>query len=260
MESRNFKAAACALIGLLMAAPPAAALTDTSFESGLGNWVVFGDALIDSSTTYGSSATDGFSQLLLSTLPNNPGNDQGAPLGGTGAFSGTNAIAAATLEANLGLTSGSINLLSPNGNPAFQGSGVYQDFTTVGATTLTFDWNFLTNETIPTVNYTDFLFWALMPLGGGAPIASGSLADTNGSTFGASAAASFNDETGYQSSFSYDILAGGNYRLAIGVVDVLDDNYTSGVLLDNFVLVPEPSTALLFGIGLFAIAIHRRRA
>lgn len=243
---------------LLLIAAPAAALTDRSFESGFGAWNAFGDALIDGSTTYGSAPTDGALQVLLSTLPNNAFDDQGAPLGGAGPFSGTDAISAAALESSLGLTAGVLDGLSPSGNAAFQGSGLFQDFSITAPSTLSFDWNFLSNETVPTANYTDFLFWALVPSGGGAVIASGSLADTNGSTFVASSAADFAFETGYQSSFSVDITSAGSYRFVVGVVDVLDDNYTSGVLLDNFALVPEPSTALLLAVGLLGLTRRPR--
>lgn len=252
------------LVGLalaLFAAAPAQALSDRSFESGLGAWVVAGDALVDASTTYGAGATDGVSQLLLTTLPNNPIDAVGAPLGeATGPFSGTDAVSTALLESSLGVLSGEIAALSPSGNAPVHGSGVHQDFSVSVPSTLTFDWNFITNEIIPTGSYTDFVFWFLMPSGGGAPIAGGSLADTSGSSFVPSPAASFNDHTGYQSTFSYDITTPGSYRIAIGVVDVLDDNFTSAVLLDNFQVVPEPSTALLVALGLVMMGLRSARA
>jgi hypothetical protein len=249
-----------AAVFALFAAAPAHALSDRSFESGLGAWVVAGDALVDGSTTHGAAATDGVSQLLLTTLPNDPVDAVGAPLGeATGPFSGTDAVPTALLESSLGVLAGEIAALSPSGNAPVHGSGVYQDFSISDPSTLTFDWNFITNEIIPTGSYTDFVFWLLMPSGGGAAIAGGSLADTNGSTFVPSPAASFDDHTGYQSSFSYDIATPGSYRLAIGVVDVLDDNFTSAVLLDDFRVVPEPSSALLVGLGLVMLGLRRSR-
>lgn len=48
--------------------------------------------------------------------------------------------------------------------------------------------------------------------------------------------------------------------LALGVVDVNDYNVTSGLLIDNVAVVPEPETyaMLLAGLGLMAVASRRQ--
>ena len=123
MKIRSLGRLLSTLVGLTIAsliAPNALAITDGSFESGFGNWQVFGDVLLDDTSVvqqFGTAATDGDVQLFMSNLPNGV-PDAGAPLGGTGPFSGTDALTAAALEVSLGLNAGELDTLSPSGNPA----------------------------------------------------------------------------------------------------------------------------------------------
>ncbi len=258
------RTASLALVATALAvtlALPAQALLDESFESGFGAWQVLGDVMLeDTSITqqFGTAATQGDFHLVMSTLPNNV-VDQGAPLGQAGAFSGTDAIAGAALEAALGIPAGDIDLMSVSGFPAIQGSGFYQEFTAVDNSTLSFEWNFMTNESTPTATYTDFLFWGITASGGGPLLQGGILMDTaQAAEFGPAPGVSpFGEETGYRTE-NATIAVGGAYRIVFGVVDVRDDNFTSGALLDNFQLVPEPSTALLILSGMFILAFVGR--
>ena len=232
---------------------PAQALTNGSFESGLAPWTGYGDASVTG--TFASAPTDGSLQLLLSTLPNpNPGI---APLGSQGPYSGNDALLAAALETALGITPGFVDTLSQNGRPAFHGSAVSRNVTLTAGSSITFDWNFLTNEPAPTATYTDFFFWAIVPEPGTAPESAERLADTATSTFSLlPPTEDFVSETTY-TTHTHNVTASGDYRLIFGVVDVQDGNYSSAVLIDN-VAVPEPSAGLLAALGLAGLALWQR--
>jgi hypothetical protein len=111
-----------------------------------------------------------------------------------------------------------------NGN-ATEGSAMKLSTITVAAgSTLTFDWNFLTNEATPS-SYNDFAFVSINGLR--------ELADTN-STFALSPTV-FNEQTGYKQ-FSYTFRAAGTYTIGLGVVDAGDKTVDSALVVDNFSL------------------------
>jgi hypothetical protein len=243
-----------------------ATLTDTGFETGFGAWQIFGDVLLDDTSVnqqFGTAATEGDVHLVMSTLPNNVA-DAGAPLGQAGPLSGNDAFLLAALSTSLGVSQAEINALSISGFNAVQGSGIYQEFTTGSANAqLSFDWNMLTNETTPTATYTDFMFWGITASGGGPLLDAGVLMDTSQNLeFGpvpvVVPASPLNSETGYRT-FNTTVATAGSYRLVLGVLDIRDDNYTSGAMFDNFFLIPEPSTGLLILLGLLGLAAAGRR-
>lgn len=129
------------------------------------------------------------------------------------------------LENFLGQPSGTIDGLG-NGN-ATEGSAIKQTFAASAGQTVTFDWNFLTNEATPNTPFNDFAFVSVRPLGG-----TSTLADTNSRFPLLGNNAQFNDETGYNT-FSYEIPTTGTYTLGLGVVDVGDTIVNSGLLVDN---------------------------
>jgi len=249
------------IASLLVALPAQAFISHTSFETGIGAWQIFGDVMLeDTSVTqqFGAPAAQGDVHLFMSTLPNGT-PDAGAPLGPQAPFSGTNALDVLSLETALGLQAGEITTLSPNGNPAMQGSGFTQDFTAAANSVLSFDWNFLTNELTPTATYTDYLFWGITAQGGDTFLQSGVLMDTSqGGALGASSAADFAQDTGYQA-FSTLVPLAGDYRIVFGIVDVQDENYTSAALIDDIMVVPEASTGLLIFLALLGLAAAGRR-
>lgn len=151
----------------------------------------------------------------------------------------TGAVPVADLEAFLGLSPGSLG----NG---FEGSAIRQSFSANTRDILSFDWNFLTNNNIP-----DFAFVVI----NGLDI----LADAGSSTLIPSSTV-FPLETGFRT-FSFTIPSAGPYTLGIGVVDLNDPLFDSGLLVDNVRLqpIPEPGTLFLLGSGLIGLGYFRLR-
>ncbi|WP_233501841.1 PEP-CTERM sorting domain-containing protein [Acaryochloris thomasi] len=133
------------------------------------------------------------------------------------------AVSDTDIESFLGLTSGTIDGLG-NGD-ATEGSAIKQTFSGTTGQTLTFDWNFLTNESTPS-SFNDFAFISLFPDG------NSTLADTNSRFPLLGNNVSFNSETGFNA-FSFILPADGDYTLGLGVVDVGDTVVDSALLVDN---------------------------
>lgn len=118
--------------------------------------------------------------------------------------------------------------------------------------TLTYDYNFLTNEN-PSSGNDDLAFLSLnqqiIPL---TSVKTATLTTPSGTPFTAA--------TGYQLNQTYSITSPGSYTLGFGVLDANDFATTSGVLLDNIRIeitdipqsVPEstPSRCVWLGIAL----------
>jgi hypothetical protein len=196
------------VLTLLCSMPQKAmALTNGGFETGSTGWSDSGDtALADN--TFGSGPTEGLLQFLLS----NTGE-------ATDYFSisETDSVSASELETFLGLTPGSLTGLG-----AVEGSAVQQSFTANAGTTLTFDWNFLTDE--PQSQANDIAFVVIDGVVTTLP-------DVNTALQGSSLT-EFMDETGF-STFSLVFSTSGTHTLGFGVVDVTDDVGASGLLVDN---------------------------
>lgn len=133
-------------------------------------------------------------------------------------------VADAELEAFLDLAPGTLDGLG-NGD-ATVGSALKQTFSGVEGQTLTFDWNFLTNESTPDDTFNDFSFISLSPSG------TSTLADTRSRFPLLGNNVSFNDETGFNT-FSLLLPETGTYTLGLGVVDVADQIVDSALLIDN---------------------------
>jgi hypothetical protein len=155
-------------------------------------------------------------------------------------------VPVADLEAFLGLSPGSL----VNGA---EGSAIGQSFSANTGDTLSFDWNFLTNE-VGTEAVPDFAFVVI----NGLKI----LADALSATLVLSSTP-FAGETGFQT-FSFTIPSTGSYVLGVGVVDVNDPFIASGLLVDNVRLqslqaIPELGTLCLLGSGLIGLGYLRLR-
>ncbi len=171
------------------------------FETGsFDPWQTTGNTTIETAS-FGSGPTEGTNQALLTN--------------------GGASVSDTQLETFLGLTSGSLDGLG-NGN-ATVGSAIKQTVTVSAGTQLSFDWNFLTNESTPT-SFNDFGFVSIVSN------TLDTLANTN-SSFGFSPTI-FNEETGFDI-FSHTFQTAGTFTLGIGVVDVGDTVVDSGLLVDN---------------------------
>jgi hypothetical protein len=224
------------VLASIVTAPQAAqaVILNGGFETGdFTGWTTTGTTSIETAA-FGSGPTEGTSQALLSTV-------------GTAATD-------SDLETFLGLAAGSLDGLG-NGD-AIEGAAIKQTFSASAGDLLSFDWNFLTNESTPST-FNDFAFVTINP--------TSELADTGFATF-FSSPTPFDEETGF-STFSFPIAATDSYTLGIGVVDEGDVVISSGLLIDrvsltssNGTVIPEPTSMLLFGLGsLSALGARNRR-
>jgi len=234
-DARRLGALSVALLALAPAAPATAMLIG-DFEGGsLDGWSVSGNGSAFG-TTIGISPTEGSGMLLLGTWGGSTPDD-------------------GTLDAFLGFATGDIDTLSPSGNPATEGSAVTLMLAASAGDVLSYDFNFLSSETLADAStYRDFFFSSIRVGEEGEMVRDDVLLMTRQPT--ASGAWS---QSGWQS-LEYTFTGTGTFRVAFGVVDVEDTAVSSAVMIDNIRKTPEPSTGLMLGLGLAAIALRRRRS
>lgn len=176
------------------------------FETGnFTDWETIGDASIQTAE-FGAIPSQGNFQALITT-------DVGS-------------VSDASLESFLGLNPSAIDGLG-NGD-ATEGSALKKQITVNAGDVLSFDFNFLTNETlfssVPSV-FNDFAFVSILPN------FVSELADTGSILFRSPTI--INTETDYDN-FTFQFNEAGTYTVGIGVVDVIDGAFNSGLLVDNF--------------------------
>lgn len=151
-------------------------------------------------------------------------------------------VSTPNLETFLGLTPGSLQNRGANG-----GSAIRQTFTADAGNVLTFNFNFLTNETAPPA-LNDIPFVTL----------NSSVTELT-NAFSASFPSftpltNFEAETGFQS-FSLTVPTTGTFTLGFGVTDIGDPIVDSGLLVENIVLQPIPEPSSIFGFLTFSAFI-----
>lgn len=152
----------------------------------------------------------------------------------------------ATLNSALGLSATALDGLKRAGDVGDVGAGsaIAQSFTANAGDTVSFSFNFLTDESA-NANGNDFAF----------VLFDGTLTLLS-NTFSPLQATSsvFTNETGYKD-FTLSIGSSGTHSLAFGVVDVNDALGASALLIDNVAVhaVPEPSSVVLVMVGLLAV-------
>ncbi|MFT3735769.1 MAG: PEP-CTERM sorting domain-containing protein [Rhodocyclaceae bacterium] len=237
-DKKILGAALCALMAVGSQAVSAAP-TNGNFSAGLTGWAVAGDVAV-----LGSSA---YAQLTTATL----GNDDWPAAAGAFNVSGNETAAAWQLESFFGLSAGTLDPDAAGFVFASEGSAIRQTVTVAAGDTLSFDWNFLSNEA-GFAAQPDYAFVVI----GDSVIR---LAD---STDSLAPSAVYGGQTGAQH-FSYTFTSGGNVVLGFGVVDAGDGSVTSALSLDAVQIsaVPEPTTAmmLLAGLGIAGFAARRNK-
>lgn len=148
-------------------------------------------------------------------------------------------------------------LPSVYGTPAY-GSAIYQTFTALAGATLTFNWNFATNETVH-VNLDNAALYTLQAPGAATAqvfeLADNSSAFTFQATTGTTA---FQQMTGY-STVTILLPTAGTYTLGFIALQTTDDNKSSATYINNVTLTggrppaPTPVPAA-WSLGLLGFA------
>jgi len=193
-------------------------------------------------------------QLLLTTIG---AADVGA---GYAAQSGTNAASAVNLASFFGFTVGTMN--NGAGVNATEGSGFKESFSFTAGDTVSFNYDFMTQEP-PTGGAKDFAFVVLLN-SLNQVVQYSVISNYAAATFGTTGAGNpFGSETHYQS-FQLTIPTTGTYTLGFGVVDTgnaATDTNPSALLVDNVQVtaVPEPTTVAFSIAGASLLVALRRR-
>lgn len=205
------------LIDSIIAAIAAPDSSLPGFEQGIfAGWATVGDVRIEG-TDFGIAAPEGTQQALLTnTLTDN-------------------SLPSFELDTFLNLPPGTLSSLNPSSNPISEGAAIKTVFTAEAGEQVAFDWNFVTTEATPSPFFNDFAFVVLttaetladtgFPDGSGAGFTAAMADIENTGTLNAVAA------TGEQT-FTAELPAAGTYELGIGVADVGDEQFTSGLLVD----------------------------
>lgn len=180
---------------------------------------------------------------------------------------GSNPVTGAQLETFLHLSSGTLtNAATFKAN---SGSAIQQTFAGLAGQTLTFKFDFLTNEApAGRIGHNDAAFLTLQ--NGANPALLSILADTNSSMHPVadtlSGAALFADrETGYLT-YTTTLASSGTYTIGFGVINSVDDNVASGLMVDAINVsggtssVPLPLALLAAPLGAMVAGIAGKRA
>ncbi len=246
-------------MGLLLCATTdagAAPFANGSFENGFASWNLIGDsAVFDDISLQTTSTTGSFHSVLTSAPGSVPAGTQ----------VGTGAVAAdPDVIGLLGISATELASVTPAGVSVAEGAGMEQTFDTTQGGNITFDWNFLSDESDAVNQYGDaFPDFAIVHVHDvNDPVAFSQIfllvdADTEFEGIaGVPVIAGFDSETGWRTfdlSAVGSVLPGaGTYSLGIAVFDMNDNLFDSGLAVDNVSLL-EPSTVLLLGVGPFGL-------
>ena len=229
---KRFLVSALSITGLMSIAAPSDAVTLNGFNGSFGTATTIGDATIQGA--FAGGPTEGSGQALITT--------------------GASAVSAqGALEAFIGINSG--NLDNGSGFGAQDGSAINQTFSAAAGATISFNWNFLTNETAGGNN--DYAFVIIDRVSSSLPTI---LADvTNAIT----PTSPFSFQTTFNT-FTSAPLTAGTHTISFGVVDIDDTTGNSGLLVDNFTVTAVPfefsPAAGLLALGvLFGVDRLRRK-
>ena len=270
LKSRLASFAAGSLLAMTLVAS-VHAQTNPGFESGdFTGWNSYGDALV-LGANLGTGPAEGKHDAFVASATDGSVNTA-VPVG--------LGVSSAVAESDLALSTGSLAAVG-NGS-ALLTSAISQSIALVAGQTVSFQWDFLTNQTYfdgtnqsiaPDAGNNDFAFFSTS----GASAGVSKLADTfYGYAVDGSSPAGFDSgftvtnvnnpfvsETGFHT-FSLTAATTGNYLLGFGVshaVSGTDNGINSALLIDNIQVsaaTPEPASLLALG-GLCAGLMRRRR-
>lgn len=223
------RCAATLLAAGVLAAPAHAAVVNGNFAAGLSGWSALGDVAALNGATLTTASLD-VDDAPASAKAFNVSGTAAAQVGMPGG-----------VESFVGLPLGGLDPDAANGIWAFEGSALKQTLAVKAGDTLSFDWQFSSQED-PLAGMNDYAFVLI-----GQSLFT--LADVLGGATG--------------SRFSTTFAADGNVDLAFGIVDVNDYVGTSSLSLANISLdaantVPEPGS-LALGLGGLALLARRKR-
>ena len=197
-----------------------------SFETGdFSNWNTIGDTSIETEDL-GVFPTDGTSQALITS----------------GASDSGGSVVDSDLEEFFDLPIGSLDGLT--GGDATEGSAIKQTFTAEAGDVVSFDWNFLTNESTPNGSFNDTGFVSVNGF-------TFELADTSADFSDAADVEGFSSQTGTET-LTFSIATAGTYTIGFGAVDVGDSAVDSGLAIDNINIASsggDASTSASFGMS-----------
>jgi hypothetical protein len=220
-----------ASLGLLFAGN-AMAVTNGSFNSGLTGWTSLGDVAVIS----------GAAMLTSASVAS---EDDFPDLAGAFNVSGTETAYIDDIETSLGVAAYTLGI------DATEGSLLKQTFNVNAGDTLSFNWNFFTNEE---ATGTDYAFVSIN--GAVSTLATAANATSTDVTY------AYTTNAG---SFSHVFASAGSVVLGFGVLDRVDYSVTSALTLDNVTLVAAPVpeadayALMLAGMGLVAFLARRRK-
>ncbi|MCC5661666.1 hypothetical protein LC608_32925 [Nostoc sp. XA010] len=240
-----------------------AAIINGGFENSFDNWQTLGDYRVETSA-FGSGTVEGNSQAFLSTAYDEvvDVDENGREVLGGNASPAVyiTGIAENSLENFLDVSSffGEGFLAD-----AIEGSAIKQTFTAQAGETLSFAWNFLTDESVSNNRNPDFNDFAFATVSNSYQNLFFKLADTTTDFLARDSDSNFFEETGFKT-FSFTLPTDGEYTLGVGVVDVGEPTIISGLLLDQVQAIPETSSTvslLILGIvGAFSALKHSQNS
>jgi hypothetical protein len=151
-------------------------------------------------------------------------------------------ISPSSLETQLGLTSGSLESKNPNfasGSGVVSGSGISQTVNLQAGDTISFNYDFLTNETPGSTKYDDFAFFQANSADYTSPLET--IASVANSSFNQTTTApDFLYDTGFKT-YSFTVPTSGAYTISVGATNVGtgstggdSDTFPSAILATNF--------------------------
>lgn len=208
------------------------------------DWQKIGDVVTSGlgSTSMSNDSSIGLNNSRSDDKPNPSGTYNYTKI--TSAVDAFTRTQAGALQKDLGFLDSALDIVGE----AYEGSAIKTTYNAKTGDKLTFDWQFLTNET--DANFNDFGFFSVNTTV--YQLANITNA-TNTSNF-------FGKETGI-GSYTYTFDTDGDYNLAFGVVDINDPAVTSGLQINNANLqaAPEPISIVSSIVALGCGASLRRR-